>query len=123
MTFPPLDVCRDYTRANRACFPPIQTETKNRLGAMLRKPGMPRLLACRKAFFAGIEAAANESRREAAMAHAAYDGIFLAPESIVTFPGFTPFDSDGLPPHDLTEVRAERSGETGQCPNRHAPEE
>ena len=42
------------------------------------------------------------------MAHAAYDGIFLAPESIVTLPGAALSDFDGFLQADRAGVRAER---------------
>ena len=57
------------------------------------------------------------------MAHAAYDGIFLAPESIVTLPGFTPSDFDGFLQADRAGVRAERFAESEQCPGRNASEQ
>lgn len=57
------------------------------------------------------------------MAHAAYDGIFLAPESIVAFPGFTRYDFDGFLEADLAGVRAERVSESEQRPGRNASEQ
>jgi hypothetical protein len=57
------------------------------------------------------------------MAHAAYDGIFLAPESIVTFPGFTSSDLDGLLQSDPAGARAQRITETEQGPGRNASEQ
>ena len=57
------------------------------------------------------------------MAHAAYDGIFLAPESIVTFPGSTPSDYDGLLQADRAGVRAERFAESEQRPGHNASEQ
>jgi hypothetical protein len=50
------------------------------------------------------------------MATAAYDGIFLAPESIVICPGFPAFDSGGTAPAELAGVRAERIAELAQGP-------
>lgn len=57
------------------------------------------------------------------MAHAAYDGIFLAPESIVTFPGFTPSSLDGLLQSDPTGTHAQRITEAEQRPGRNASEQ
>jgi hypothetical protein len=57
------------------------------------------------------------------MAHAAYDGIFLAPESIVTVPGFTPSDLDGLLQRDPAGGRAQRTADTEQRPGRNASEQ
>jgi hypothetical protein len=57
------------------------------------------------------------------MATAAYDGIFLAPESIVTCPGFPAFVSGSSAPVDLAGVRAERIVELAQGPGGGASEE
>ena len=57
------------------------------------------------------------------MAHAAYDGVFLAPESIVTLPGVTPADLSACAQADLAGVRAERFAETEQHPGRNAFEQ
>ena len=50
------------------------------------------------------------------MAHAAYDGIFLAPESIVMFPGFTSSDLNRSLQQEPSGARTERSPETMQRP-------
>ena len=57
------------------------------------------------------------------MTATAYDGIFLAPESIVIYPGFSAAHLDRCAVTDMAGICVKRGIEPGQHPGRVACEE